>query len=50
MLADELKINSFFRLASPALVEGLRRRAPDLSAEPDAREVFLRLRELRNSW
>ena len=52
-LADELQINSFFRLAEPGVLEGLRRVAPGLSAgltPAGAREVFLALRELRNSW
>jgi hydroxyacylglutathione hydrolase len=48
-LADELRLNTFFRLDEPGVVEGLRARLP-LSARPDRREVFLALRELRNSW
>ena len=49
-LADELRLNTFFRLDETAVVEGLRTRLPTLSAHPDRREVFLALRELRNSW
>jgi hydroxyacylglutathione hydrolase len=49
-LADERRINSFFRLREPGLIEGLRARFPGLSAAPAEREVFLALRELRNSW
>jgi len=28
----------------------LRQRFPELGAQPDAESVFVRLRELRNSW
>ena len=49
-LAQELAINSFFRLQEPGLLDGLRRIAPRLDALAGEREVFLTLRELRNSW
>jgi len=49
-LGEELSINSFFRLTEPGLIETLRERVPGLSARPTPREVFLTLRELRNSW
>ena len=49
-LAQELTFNSFFRLAEPGLIETLRQRVPALPARPSPREVFLALRELRNSW
>jgi hydroxyacylglutathione hydrolase len=49
-LTDELTINGFFRLTEPGLIEGLRAKVPALSARPAPREVFLALRELRNSW
>jgi len=49
-LAEELSINSFFRLTEPGLIETLRERVPALPARPTPREVFLTLRELRNSW
>ncbi len=49
-LAQEKEINTFFRLRSPELIEQLRERFPDLGAQPEPREVFTRLRELRNSW
>jgi hydroxyacylglutathione hydrolase len=48
-LAEELAINTFFRLGEPELVDNLRRRLPAL-ASSDAKSVFLALRELRNSW
>jgi hydroxyacylglutathione hydrolase len=49
-LAQELSINSFFRLSEPGLIETLRERVPALPQRPRPREVFLALRELRNSW
>ena len=49
-LALEKEINTFFRLHSPAVMARLREAFPDLPAELDAKTVFLKLRELRNSW
>ena len=49
-LAVEREINTFFRLASPTVIARLREAFPDLPEQPDPRTVFLKLRELRNSW
>lgn len=49
-LALEKEINTFFRLRSPTVIARLREAFPDLPEHPDARRVFLKLRELRNSW
>lgn len=49
-IAMERRINTFFRLQSPAVIARLREAFPGMSAEPEPREVFLKLRELRNSW
>lgn len=49
-LAEERRINTFFRLQNPDVVEHLRERFPELTSQPTARQVFLRLRELRNKW
>lgn len=49
-MADEKKINSFFRLHSPSIIQRLRDAFPDLPDQPDERQVFVALRELRNSW
>lgn len=49
-LGQEFTVNSFFRLTDAGLIEGLRARAPALAARPTPRQVFLTLRELRNSW
>jgi hydroxyacylglutathione hydrolase len=49
-LAQEKQVNTFFRLTSPTVIARLREAFPDLPDEPSAKEVFLKLRELRNSW
>ena len=49
-LAVEREINTFFRLTSPTVIARLREAFPDLPEQPDPRTVFLKLRELRNSW
>lgn len=49
-LAVEKDVNSFFRLHSPSIIARLRESFPDLPDNPDAKTVFLKLRELRNSW
>ena len=46
----EKELNTFFRLSSESVIEGLRKDFPDLPDKPDRRTVFLKLRELRNSW
>ncbi|ANK82411.1 MAG: hydroxyacylglutathione hydrolase [Rhizobiales bacterium NRL2] len=49
-LALEKEVNTFFRLRSRSVIDALREKFPDLPKEPSPREVFLKLRELRNSW
>ncbi len=49
-LALEKEINTFFRLHSPTVIARLREVFPDLPDDPDARTVFVKLRELRNKW
>ena len=49
-IGDEKRHNVFFRLREPEIIARLRERFPELSDDPDARSVFLRLRELRNQW
>lgn len=46
----ERGINTFFRLTSPTVIATLREAFPDLPDNPDPRTVFLKLRELRNTW
>ena len=49
-LGREKRINTFFRLQNPTVVARLRAAFPDIGERPDARTVFVRLRELRNRW
>ena len=49
-LGQEKEFNTFFRLSSPSVVARLREAFPELGESPAPREVFLKLRELRNSW
>ena len=49
-LAQERDMNTFFRLDSPSVIARLREDFPDIGDQPDGRTVFLKLRELRNSW
>ena len=49
-LALEKEINAFFRLHNPSIIARLHEAFPDLPAELDAKTVFVKLRELRNSW
>ncbi|MFC7048920.1 hydroxyacylglutathione hydrolase [Emcibacter nanhaiensis] len=49
-LGEEKTFNTFFRLDNPEVIERLREKFPDLSDTPTEKEVFIALRELRNSW
>jgi hydroxyacylglutathione hydrolase len=49
-LGEEKRINTFLRLASPSVIAKLREEFPDLPERPDAKTVFVKLRELRNKW
>jgi hydroxyacylglutathione hydrolase len=49
-LEVEMRINAFLRLTSPTVIAKLRESFPDLPEKPDQRTVFLKLRELRNTW
>lgn len=49
-LAMEKEVNSFFRLTSPTVIARLREAFPDLPDAPTPRDVFIKLRELRNDW
>lgn len=53
-LALEKRINTFFRLQSPGVIARLRAEFPSEFPEggelPDAKTVFLKLREIRNRW
>lgn len=49
-LVLEKRVNTFFRLRSPSVIAKLKESFPDMPDQPDAKTVFLKLRELRNSW
>ena len=49
-LAEEKRINTFLRLTSASVIAQLREEFPDLPERPDAKTVFVKLRELRNRW
>ena len=49
-LGLECEINTFFRLTSRTLIRRLRDSFPTMPKDPSPKEVFLRLRELRNHW
>ena len=49
-LTLEKEVNTFFRLQSPTVMARLAEQFPELGAKPTPRDVFLKLRELRNSW
>jgi hydroxyacylglutathione hydrolase len=49
-LAEEKRINTFFRLQNPTVIARLREAFPDIGERPDPKTVFVRLRELRNRW
>jgi hydroxyacylglutathione hydrolase len=49
-LGEEKRINTFFRLQNPAVIARLRESFPEIGEYPDARTVFVKLRELRNRW
>lgn len=49
-LAQEKEHNTFMRLGSRAVMDGLKERFTDLREPLEPREVFRRLRTLRNTW
>ena len=49
-LAMEKDVNTFFRLHSPSVIAQLREEFSDLPEDLDPKTVFLKQRELRNSW
>jgi hydroxyacylglutathione hydrolase len=49
-LGEERQFNTFLRLQNPTVLARLRERFADIGDRPDAKTVFLRLRELRDKW
>tara|TARA_B100000953_G_scaffold284042_1_gene263499 strand:+ start:185 stop:970 length:786 start_codon:yes stop_codon:yes gene_type:complete len=46
----EKEINTFFRLNNPVIIEKLKENFPEMRKDPDKKEIFLKLREIRNEW
>ncbi len=49
-IGQEKQHNTFFRLSSATVIAKLRDKFPELPERPDAKTVFMKLRELRNNW
>lgn len=49
-IAMERQVNSFFRLDNEMIIDTLKGQFSDMPESPTEQEVFLKLRELRNSW
>jgi hydroxyacylglutathione hydrolase len=49
-MGEEKRVNAFLRLQNPEVIAKLRERFPEIGEKPDARTVFVKLRELRTSW
>ena len=49
-MADERRINSFLRLGNREIIQKLKSGNSKISENPDQREIFKALRELRNHW
>ena len=49
-LAQKEGVQRVFRLSGPMAIAKLREAFAELGDAPSEKEVFLRLRELRNSW
>jgi len=49
-ITQEREVNTFFRLDSPSVIARLQEQFPEIGDAPDPKTVFLKLRELRNSW
>ncbi|MCH7829614.1 MAG: hydroxyacylglutathione hydrolase [Proteobacteria bacterium] len=49
-MAQEKETNTFFRLKNPSVIAKLAQDFPEIGDNPDTKTVFLKLRELRNSW
>lgn len=49
-MSDERRINSFFRLTNPDIIQKLQQENSQISENPEPREIFKALRQLRNHW
>ncbi|MBL4690164.1 MAG: hypothetical protein JKY68_01665, partial [Rhodospirillales bacterium] len=49
-LALEKEVNTFLRLHNPSVIAAIREVFPDVPEDADPKEVFVKLRMLRNDW
>jgi hydroxyacylglutathione hydrolase len=49
-LGQEKQFNTFMRLGNAEVIAKLRENFADMPEQPDAKTVFMKLRELRNTW
>jgi len=49
-IALEKEVNTFLRLSNPTIITALQAQFSDLPNNPDPKQVFLKLREIRNTW
>lgn len=49
-MSEERRINSFFRLTNPTIIQKLQKENSKISDNPKPREIFKALRQLRNHW
>lgn len=49
-IAMERLVNSFFRLGSAEIIAVLQKQFADLAEDPSEQDVFIKLRELRDTW
>jgi len=49
-LGEEKRVNAFLRLSNPEIIAKLREKFAEIGEKPEARMVFVKLRELRNKW
>jgi len=49
-MKEERRINSFFRLTNPEIIQKLQQENSEISDSPEPREIFKALRQLRNHW
>ena len=49
-ISQERMVNTFLRLEQPTIIRHLIQQHPDLSPTPSRKDIFLKLRQLRNNW
>ena len=49
-IGQEKTFNTFLRLKEPAVIDNLINQHTDLGTNPSSKDIFLKLRQLRNNW